>query len=159
MTSNPSPDWKLFELAVAQLIAAIGQGAKVTHDVQLPDHSANANRCVCAHKHNDGVNTNKAVGYPISRVTFRNLITATYAYIFSLRSAVNLTGQTPAQWLFVYSRLLSDSNDRVQSMLSTVSASGTSPIASRVSSACALSHSQNAATSGRAALRGPTISQ
>ena len=37
MTSNASPDWELFELAVAQFIAAINQGAKVTHDVRLPD--------------------------------------------------------------------------------------------------------------------------
>ena len=37
MTGNASPDWKLFELAVARFIAAIGQGAKVTHDIQLPD--------------------------------------------------------------------------------------------------------------------------
>ncbi len=43
MTSNASPDWKLFELAVAQFIAAIGQGAKVTHDVRLPDvHTGHA---------------------------------------------------------------------------------------------------------------------
>ena len=41
--SSASPDWKLFELAVAQFIAAIGQGAKVTHDVRRPDvHTGHA---------------------------------------------------------------------------------------------------------------------
>ena len=43
VTSSASSDWKLFELAVAQFIAAIGQGAKVTHDVRRPDvHTGHA---------------------------------------------------------------------------------------------------------------------
>lgn len=36
MTSQ-EPDWRRFEAAVADFIAAIGKGAKVTHDVMMPD--------------------------------------------------------------------------------------------------------------------------
>ena len=46
-----------------------------------------------------------------------------------------------------------------QSMLSTVSGSGTSPMVRRVSLLCCTSHSQNAAISGRCRLRGPTVIQ
>ena len=46
-----------------------------------------------------------------------------------------------------------------QSMSSTVSGSGTSPIALRVRALWARSQSQNALTSGRDALRVPTTSQ
>jgi hypothetical protein len=42
-------------------------------------------------------------------------------------------------------------------MSSTVSGSGTSPIASRVALPCAFSQAQNSRISGRCALRGPMI--
>ena len=36
MTSS-EPNWRQFEAAVADFIAAIGHGAKVTHDAKIPD--------------------------------------------------------------------------------------------------------------------------
>ena len=35
--SESQPDWRQFEIAVARFVSAIGPGAKVTHDVQIPD--------------------------------------------------------------------------------------------------------------------------
>lgn len=35
--SKSQPDWREFELAVARFVSAIGQGARVTHDVRIPD--------------------------------------------------------------------------------------------------------------------------
>ena len=48
---------------------------------------------------------------------------------------------------------------RIQSMESTVSGSGTSPMVWRVMRLWTVSHSQKAWISGRCALRGPTINQ
>jgi hypothetical protein len=35
--NQPIPEWKQFELAVAGFVTAIGHGAKVTHDIEIPD--------------------------------------------------------------------------------------------------------------------------
>ncbi len=35
--TNKNPDWRKFEIAVAHFVEAIGETAKVTHDIQLPD--------------------------------------------------------------------------------------------------------------------------
>lgn len=36
--NQPIPEWKQFELAVAGFVTAIGRGAKVTHDIEIPDN-------------------------------------------------------------------------------------------------------------------------